>query len=153
MLAKNPAEFWNLSQAAAWVVFRSLEIVESFASPKEHGWQSFMKYPSSWPIPENSEDSDLFSKPIPNENRDKLEQRAAIFTQMQQNATTSQRTFQDALIRGRIVASGRLDSAAASRRVRFRVATATVTRLSAAFWIMVPSPPASVRSIPAKLPS
>ena len=96
MLAKNPAEFWNLSQAAAWVVFRSLEIVENFASPKEHGWQSFMKYPSSWPIPENCQDSDLFSKPIPNENKDKLEQRAAIFTRMQQNATTSLRTFQDA---------------------------------------------------------
>ena len=117
MLAKNPAKFWNLSQAAAWVVFRSLEIVENFASPKEHGWQSFMKYPSSWPIPENCQDSDLFSKPIPNENKDKLEQRAAIFTRMQQNATTSLRTFQDALIRGRIEASGRLDSVNGKREI------------------------------------
>ena len=76
-----------------------------------------MMYPSSWPIPEDSEDLDLLSNPIPKEDKDKLEQRAAIFTRMQQNTTTSLRTFQDALIRGRIEASGRLDSVNGKREI------------------------------------
>jgi hypothetical protein len=110
MLSKNPAEFWNLSQAAAWVVFRSLDIVENFASPNEHGWQSFTQYASLWPIPKGCEDPDLLNKPIPEEDKDRLRQRAAIYDQMRQDAADSLRTFQDALIRGRIVATGRLDS-------------------------------------------
>ena len=104
------SEFWNLTQAAAWVVFRSADLVGRFATPNEHGWQPFMMFPSSWPIPEDSEDLDLLSNPIPKEDKDKLEQRAAIYDRMHQNLANSLRTLQGALIRGRIIATGRLDS-------------------------------------------
>jgi hypothetical protein len=117
MLVKNHSKYWNLSQVSAWVVFRSLDIVENFTNPKEHGWQSFAQYASLWPTPKDCEDPDLLDKPIPEEEKDRLRQRAAIYDQMRQDAADSLHTLQGALIRGRIIATGRLDSANSKREV------------------------------------
>jgi len=92
------------------VVFRSLNVVEKFANPKEHDWQSFIMHPSSWPIPEDCKNPDLLQGPISGADKEGIEQRAAIYNQMNQNAAARLRTFQDALIRGRVVASGRLNT-------------------------------------------
>lgn len=38
-------KYWNLSQAAAWVVFRNMAVVDRFTHPSDDGWSSFMFYP------------------------------------------------------------------------------------------------------------
>lgn len=45
----NPASeqpYWTLLQAAAWVVFRDMEVVDRFSPPKPGDWSAFMAYPT-----------------------------------------------------------------------------------------------------------
>ena len=42
------AEFWNLSQAAAWVVLRDRSTVNKFGGHSPESWRAFMMYDSMW---------------------------------------------------------------------------------------------------------
>ena len=39
------SRFWNLSQAAAWVVYRKRELVEQFSTESADGWRALILYP------------------------------------------------------------------------------------------------------------
>lgn len=39
------SRFWNLSQAAAWVVYRKRKLVEEFSEQSADGWRSLIIYP------------------------------------------------------------------------------------------------------------
>ena len=51
--------YWNLSETAAWVVFRNLSVVERFSGPSPENWQAFMMYDSMWLCPKVTELSEL----------------------------------------------------------------------------------------------
>jgi hypothetical protein len=36
--------YWNLTETAAWVVFRNLSVVERFSGPSRDHWQAYMMY-------------------------------------------------------------------------------------------------------------
>lgn len=42
-------EYWTLTQAAAWVVFRSDLVVGKFARPAPNSWAAFLMYPTMRP--------------------------------------------------------------------------------------------------------
>lgn len=39
------SQYWNLSQAAAWVVYRKLKLVEQFSTETADGWGALLLYP------------------------------------------------------------------------------------------------------------
>lgn len=39
------SKFWNLSQAAAWVVFRNRKLVEQFSKQSANNWRALLIYP------------------------------------------------------------------------------------------------------------
>ncbi len=39
------SRFWNLSQAAAWVVYRKRNLVEEFAEESADNWRALIVYP------------------------------------------------------------------------------------------------------------
>ena len=41
--------FWNLAQAAAWVVYREKKLVDNLADPKAGSFAAIGMYPSLWP--------------------------------------------------------------------------------------------------------
>lgn len=49
LMSSFDEKYWNLSQAAAWVVYREIELVERTANPTPHSFGSIAMYPSSWP--------------------------------------------------------------------------------------------------------
>lgn len=54
-------EYWTLTQAAAWVVFRSDKVVAKFAPPDPNSWPAFMAYPTMREEhPETGKVQDLF---------------------------------------------------------------------------------------------
>jgi len=50
---------WNLTETAAWVVFRNLSVVERFSGPSPDHWQAYMMYDSMWLCPKVTEPSEL----------------------------------------------------------------------------------------------
>jgi hypothetical protein len=42
------AEYWNLSQAAAWVVFRDRSTVDKFGGHSPESWSAYMAYHTMW---------------------------------------------------------------------------------------------------------
>ncbi len=44
-MQKFDARFWNLSQAAAWVVYRKRKLVEKFSEQTADGWRALKLYP------------------------------------------------------------------------------------------------------------
>ena len=40
----SSSQYWSLTQAAAWVVFRDLAVVDKFSPPKAENWSAFMMY-------------------------------------------------------------------------------------------------------------
>ena len=43
--------YWNLTETAAWVLFRNLSVVERFSGPSPDHWQAYMMYDSMWLCP------------------------------------------------------------------------------------------------------
>lgn len=61
MAAGRDRQYWTLSEAAAWVVFRSDAVVQKFSPPTADDFQAFMFYPSMrQEHPETGKMSDLF---------------------------------------------------------------------------------------------
>lgn len=53
--------FWSLPQAAAWVVFRDMAVVDRFSPPTPNDWGAFMMYPTMrLEYEEHGRASDLF---------------------------------------------------------------------------------------------
>ena len=50
---------WNLTETAAWIVFRNLSVVERFSDPAPENWQAYMMYESMWLCPKVAEPSEL----------------------------------------------------------------------------------------------
>jgi hypothetical protein len=50
---------WNLTETAAWAVFRNLSLVERFSDPAPDHWQAYMMYDSMWLCPKVTEPSEL----------------------------------------------------------------------------------------------
>ena len=46
------SRYWNLSQAAAWVVYRKRKLVEKFSAESRDGWAALKMYPKSYEEPE-----------------------------------------------------------------------------------------------------
>ncbi|MBC2837618.1 hypothetical protein [Paragemmobacter straminiformis] len=42
------SDYWTLAQAAAWVVFREVAVVERFAPPNADHWGAFLGYATGW---------------------------------------------------------------------------------------------------------
>ena len=51
--------YWNLTETAAWVVFRNLSVVERFSGPAPENWRAYMMYDSMWLCPKVTEPSEL----------------------------------------------------------------------------------------------
>ena len=43
------SRYWNLAQAAAWVVYRERKLVEQLANPTQHSFGAISAYPTMWP--------------------------------------------------------------------------------------------------------
>ena len=50
---------WNLTETAAWIVFRNLSVVKRFSDPAPENWQAYMMYESMWLCPKVAEPSEL----------------------------------------------------------------------------------------------
>ena len=50
---------WNLTETAAWIVFRNLSVVVRFSDPAPENWQAYMMYESMWLCPKVAEPSEL----------------------------------------------------------------------------------------------
>ena len=51
--------YWNLTETAAWIVFRNLSVVTRFSDPAPENWQAYMMYESMWLCPKVAEPSEL----------------------------------------------------------------------------------------------
>jgi hypothetical protein len=52
-------KFWNLSQVAAWIVFRNRSVVDNFDGTSAETWHAHMFYPKMWNCEPVGELSDL----------------------------------------------------------------------------------------------
>lgn len=51
--------YWNLAQAAAWVVMRSIGYVDKFGGLSPDSWSATLMYGETWPYPVVGEESEL----------------------------------------------------------------------------------------------
>ena len=66
---------WNLTETAAWVVFRTLSVVERFSGPSPDHWQAYIMYDSMWVCPKFTEPSELglvFDRHFVNQEKPRL---------------------------------------------------------------------------------
>jgi hypothetical protein len=85
----SDSQYWYLSQTTAWVIFRDLKIVSDFSPPKEISLQSFLMYPSTWPVPDWCEDPDIVKGPIKQGDKDRQKLRQAAYSNMKEKASRS----------------------------------------------------------------
>jgi len=105
-MATTDDKYWNLTQAAAWAVFRGDKTVKKFSPPSGEDWVSYLAYPSMWEIPDEHPDYELIKGAIDNTDTTRLKQRAELFKQMQKDTSDRLASFQKALINGHITAFG-----------------------------------------------
>ena len=99
--------YWNLTQALAWVVFRTPKIIEQFDGTKANSWRAFVQYPSGWPTLKDFEEPEPLYQSVSRDNKKRLERRATTYNSMQNHAKKVIEDFKNALQSEQINRPGR----------------------------------------------
>lgn len=60
MIPTSEQSYWTLPQAAAWVVFRNMTVVDLFSAPDPESWVAYMAYPTMRRADRIGEQLDVF---------------------------------------------------------------------------------------------